>query len=235
MLGFLGRNWWKIIGIFLLVYAIPMAWLGQISVQTMLHETIRNLYFHVTMWFAMIAVFVASMVYSIIGLRSQNRLFDIKAEQFAHTGMMFGLIGLLTGMVWAKYTWSNDTEFFTFTGWWANDPKLNGTAVSLLIYTAYFVLRGSINDPTRRMMVSGAYNIFAFVMLILLIGLLPRINQSLHPGNGGNPAFGQYDLNNKMRMVFYPAVAGWVLIGLWIANVRSKIKIAEYKLQESSY
>lgn len=221
----LARNWWKILGVALLLYAIPMAWLGDISVQVILHETIRNLYFHVTMWFAMIAVFAGSMYYSIRALRSRNREFDIRAEQFALTGMVFGFIGIVTGMLWANYTWGEP---------WVNDPKLNGSAVSLLIYVAYFVLRGSVNDPVRRMRVAAAYNIFAFVMLLLLIGLMPRLQDSLHPGNGGNPGFGGYDLKNSMKMVFYPAVLGWILIGFWLGGIASRSKIALYKLDEEA-
>lgn len=219
----LARNWWKFLGVALLLYAIPMAWLGEVSVQVILHESIRNLYFHVTMWFAMIAVFAGSMGYSIAAIRTGKREHDIRAEQFALTGMVFGLIGITTGMLWANYTWGAP---------WVNDPKLNGSAVSLLIYIAYFVLRGSVNDPIRRMRVAAAYNIFAFVMLILLIGLMPRLQDSLHPGNGGNPGFGGYDLKNNMKAVFYPAVLGWILVGCWIAGVAAKSKIAAYKLEE---
>ena len=225
MLGILSRNWWKVLAVLLLLYAIPMAWLGSVSVQVILHETIRNLYFHVTMWFAMIAVFAGSMVYSIRAIRSGNRLFDIKAQQFAQTGMMFGFIGIVTGMIWATYTWGEP---------WVNDPKLNGSAVSLMIYVAYFVLRGSIDEPIRRMRVASVYNIFAFVMLILLIGLMPRLTDSLHPGNGGNPGFGGYDLKNDMKMVFYPSVLGWILMGFWIAGLMAKSKIALYKIEEDT-
>lgn len=223
MFGILARNWWKMLAVLLLLYAIPMAWLGEVSVQVILHESIRNLYFHVTMWFAMIAVFAGSMVYSIRAIRSGNRLHDIRAEQFALTGMVFGTIGITTGMLWANYTWGEP---------WVNDPKLNGSAVSLLIYVAYFVLRGSVSDPIRRLRVAAAYNIFAFVMLILLIGLMPRLTDSLHPGNGGNPGFGGYDLRNDMKMVFYPAVLGWILMGFWVAGIAARSKMAAYKLDE---
>lgn len=219
----LARNWWKFLGVALLLYAIPMAWLGEVSVQVILHETIRNLYFHVTMWFAMIAVFAGSMGYSIKAIRTGNREHDIRAEQFALTGMVFGTVGIITGMLWANYTWGEP---------WVNDPKLNGSAVSLLIYVAYFVLRGSISDPIRRLRVAAAYNIFAFVMLILLIGLMPRLQDSLHPGNGGNPGFGGYDLKNDMKLVFYPAVLGWILVGVWMAGLAAKSKIAAHTLEE---
>ena len=62
---------------------------------------------------------------------------------------------------------------------------------------------------------------------IVFIGVLPRMTDSLHPGNGGNPAFGNYDLDSNMRLVFYPAVIGWILIGSWIAQLRFRIKLLE--------
>ena len=45
-------------------------------------------------------------------------------------------------------------------------------------------------------------NIFAFAMIIPLIFILPRMTDSLHPGNGGNPGFNVYDMNDQLRIVF---------------------------------
>jgi heme exporter protein C len=61
-------------------------------------------------------------------------------------------------------------------------------------------------------------------MMIVFIMVLPRMTDSLHPGNGGNPGFSTYDLDNKMRLVFYPAVLGWILFSAWILNIRVRIK-----------
>jgi heme exporter protein C len=126
-------------------------------------------------------------------------------------------------MVWAKYTWG---------AWWVNDPKLNGTLISLLIYTAYYVLRSAIEDDTKRARLSAVYNIFAFVMLIVFVGVLPRMSDSLHPGNGGNPAFGNYDLDSGMKMVFYPAVIGWILLSTWILQIKIRSRKIEYTLDQ---
>ena len=117
-------------------------------------------------------------------------------------------------MIWARFTWG---------AYWTNDPKLNGTAVAILIYLAYFVLRSSVEDPEKRARLAGTFNIFAFVLMIVFIGVLPRMTDSLHPGNGGNPAFGSYDLDSGMRAVFYPAVLGWIGIGIWIVELRVRL------------
>jgi heme exporter protein C len=57
-----------------------------------------------------------------------------------------------------------------------------------------------------------------------LVFILPRLTDSLHPGNGGNPGFNSYDLDSRLRMVFYPAVMGWILIGFWIADIGKRTK-----------
>ncbi len=213
------KHWWKVVSVLVLIYSITGAWLGEVSVQVILHETIRNLYFHVTQWFAMIFLFGVSFFYAIKFLINEQITTDIKSVVAAEVGLVFGAIGIVTGMIWANFTWG---------AMWVNDPKLNGSAVSLLIYIAYFVLRSSVNDQMKKARLSAVYNIFSFVILIALIGILPRMTDSLHPGNGGNPAFGNYDLKGSMKLVFYPAVIGWILFGLWMANVVSRFKTLKY-------
>jgi heme exporter protein C len=53
-----------------------------------------------------------------------------------------------------------------------------------------------------------------------LLYIVPRMFASLHPGATGNPAFGSQDLDNTMRLVFYPAILGFTGLGFWIAELR---------------
>jgi len=208
------NSWWKILCVLLLFYTLVAGLISPVPAMDILNETIRNLYFHVPMWFGMMFLLTISLVYSIRHLSTQNPDHDRMAAQSANVAMVLGLLGLLTGMVWANWTWGKP---------WVNDPKLNGVAVGMLAYLAYFILRGSMEDETKRARISGVYNIFAYVMFMVFIMVLPRLTSSLHPGNGGNPAFGSYDLDNNMRLVFYPAVIGWSLLGLWITTLRVRI------------
>ena len=207
-------SWWKTLAILLLAYTIIAGFLVDVPALPILHETIRNLYFHVTMWFAMMIIMTVSVVYSIKYLGNFKMRNDNYALEMAHVGMLFGLLGIATGMVWANFTWGD---------WWVNDPKLNGAAVTILIYTAYFVLRGSIEDEEKKARVSAVYNIFAYTLLIVFLVILPRMTDSLHPGSGGNPGFSTYDIDNNMRWVFYPAVIGWSLLGVWMVEIRTRI------------
>ena len=211
----MGKNWWKILGVVLVSYSVVGGFLVPVPELPILNETIRNTYFHIPMWFAMMALLSYSLFHSIKFLAGFDLQHDNKADQSVQVALVLGLFGLLTGMIWAQYTWGS---------FWTNDVKLNGTAISMLTYLAYIVLRGSIEDEHRKAKVAAVYNIFAWVMMILFIMVIPRLNDSLHPGNGGNPAFGSYDMDNTMRIVFYPAVIGWILIGAWITSIKIRIK-----------
>lgn len=207
--------WWKTLAVILVTYTIIAGLLIEVPALAILHETIRNLFFHVTMWFGMMIILFVSLIYSVKYLSAFSMKNDIIASEAANTGMLFGILGLLTGMIWAKFTWGD---------WWVNDPKLNGAAVTMLIYLAYFVLRGSLDDEAKKAKVSAVYNIFAFTMLIVFLIVLPRMTDSLHPGSGGNPGFSTYDIDENMRLVFYPAMIGWTLIGVWITQLRVRIR-----------
>jgi len=181
--------------------------------RSILYETIRNLHFHVPMWFAMIVLMGISVVFSVITLSTNSLAHDRSAEMAAKVGLVFCALGLLTGAVWARGTWG---------AFWTNDVKLNGAAVTALIYLAYLVLRGSVQDGYKRARLAAVYNIFAFVLLVLFLFVIPRLNavDSLHPGNGGNSAFSDLDMDDRLRAIFYPACAGWILLGVWMFNLR---------------
>lgn len=174
--------------------------------RSILNETIRNLFFHVPMWFTMMVLMTIAFWQSLLVLRTGDLGKDRMALSAVDVSLLFAALGLITGSIWARATWGT---------WWTSDPKLNGAAVTVLIYAAYLILRGSVPDPHKRARLAAIYNIFAYVLMMVFIMVLPRLTDSLHPGNGGNPAFSQYDLDSSLRAVFYPAVLGWILLGLW--------------------
>jgi len=213
-------SWWKIIGIICVLYALIGGLLLPVPDLPILEQSIRNLFYHVPMWFGMILLLLASVIHAIKFLSKQNPESDLKSAAYANAGIWFGIMGLITGMIWAKNTWGT---------YWTNDPKLNSAAIGMLIYFAYSVLRSSIDDEEKRARVSAVYNVFSFPIFCVLVFILPRLTDSLHPGNGGNPGFNSYDLDSRLRMVFYPAVIGWSVIGFWIADLSIRYKKLENK------
>ncbi len=219
----MGKWWWKIACVAFVLYTVIAGFLMPVPRLDILNETIRNLYFHVPMWFTMIVLFGCAFWYSIKFLRSGDMRHDAFAVQFTNTGIFFSILGMLTGMEWAQYTWGAA---------WSNDPKQLCTAISMLIYFAYSILRSGMRDEEKRAKISAVYNVFAFAMMVPLIFVLPRMVDSLHPGNGGNPAFAKYDLDSNMRLVFWPANAGWILLGVWIASLKVRLALIQNKREE---
>jgi len=191
-----------------------------VPARPIVNESIRNLYYHVPMWFGMVVLMTISVIYSIRHLKSGGLLFDIKARYFASAGLVFGLLGIVTGAIWANFTWGAP---------WSNDIKQILAAIALLIYAAYFVLRGSIEDLDKKARVSAVYNIFAYTMLFPALFIIPRLYDSLHPGGEGNPALSQQDIDPLMRIIFWPAVLGWTLMGTWIATLHIRLQMINDK------
>ena len=217
------KSWWKILSVILLVYTFIAGFLIKVPDIGNLKETIRNLFFHVPMWFAQITLLTISLIYSILYLRKPNLKHDIFAESFAKTGIFLGVLGLLTGAIWSTYTWGEP---------WSNDPKQIGVAIGLLVLFAYLVLRNAIPDIDKRARVSAVYNIFAYFIYMPLIMILPRMVESLHPGGKGvegNPGLNGADLDATMRLVFWPAVIGWTLLGTWISTLNIRLYLIRDK------
>jgi heme exporter protein C len=228
MLKQLNTKWWKALSICLMGYIFIAGMLIEVPARYVLHETIRNLFYHVPVWFTMILLLLVSLVYSVKYLRSGKLIYDIVATQTASVALVFGVLGFLTGALWGSYTWG---DLFS---WLFADTKILGAFIGLLIYAAYFILRGSIPDEEKRARVGAVYSIFAYILLIVFIFVIPRLTDSLHPGNGGNPAFSTYDLDNRMRTIFYPAVLAYFLTGLWIASLLIRTRILHYKINDIS-
>ena len=183
--------------------------------RNILMETLRNLYYHVPMWFAMMVLFAVSAFKSLQVVRKERWDLDDEVEAYNTVGLVLGLLGLVTGMIWAENAWGR---------FWSWDIKQTTSAITLFMYSAYFLLRTGIRDKVQKYRLGNAYNLFCFALLIPLLFIIPRMMDSLHPGNGGNPAFAQDDLDNTMRLVFYPAVIGSILLGFWISELAIRIK-----------
>ncbi|MBE9461208.1 cytochrome c biogenesis protein CcsA [Dyadobacter subterraneus] len=219
------KLWWKILCIVVFFYVIIMGFMGPVPRLAIINESIRNTYFHVAIWMAMILLLFVAMIFSIKYLRKGEIRNDDIASELTKSGIFLGFLGCMTGSFWANFTWGDP---------WPNDPKLNGAAVGMLIYLAYLLLRSSFEDEQRRARISSVYNIFAFSVFVPIIYILPRLTDSLHPGSGGNSTFGSFDVDNQIRAVLYPAIIAYILIGLWLAELRIRMKVIK-RIQEEKF
>lgn len=190
-----------------------------------LKQSARNLFLHVPMWFTMAVCFGAGLIYSIRYLNNQQIELDHKAETATQVGLLFGICGLLTGSLWARFTWG--------TWWTLAEPRMNLAALAMMIYVAYFVLRTAFDNPEKRAKLAAVYNVFAATTIPFLLYIVPRQLPSLHPGAEGNPAFSEITAP-ELRFIFYPAIIGFVGLSIWLMDILNRYKRVKFQLEQPS-
>jgi heme exporter protein C len=207
--------------------ALVLAITGRVSNLPILEHTARNLYFHVPMWFALMLGWLLAGWHSARYLATGRTVHDVRAEQAALVATVFGVVGITTGVVWARFTWYVGTNI-----WWNSDPRQVMVAIQLLICGAYFVLRGAVDGARLRARLAAAYALFATATMPFLTYVLPRRMTSLHPGAEGNPAFSEMDIAPEMRWIFYLSAVGFLLLGWWIYTLRVRTRVIELRLAD---
>lgn len=200
---------------------ITAGFLIQIPDIPILQQSARNLFLHVPMWFTMMVAFAMGFYFSIRYLNDEQPKWDRKAETATSVGLLFGICGLFTGSLWARFTWG--------TWWTFAEPRMNLAALAMLIFVAYFILRSAFNDPEKKAKISAVYNIFGVTTIPFLLYIIPRQLPSLHPGAEGNPAFSEITAP-ELRLIFYPAVIGFIGISIWIMDVVNRYKVLRERL-----
>lgn len=211
----MAKHWWKILSVAILLYVIIGGFIVKVPVIGNNQQAARSIFFHLPMWMSMYTLFTISVVNSVWYLATNDLRRDVRASSAASVGVLFGVMGFFTGMLWATYTWG---------GTIVNDPKQMTTAIALTIYMAYLVLRLSFTDLDKRARVSAIFNVFAFALLVPLTYIIPRMVESLHPGSASSPGFSSQDTAGTIKMVLWPAFIGWTLLGIWIYTLRARYK-----------
>ncbi len=123
-------------------------------------DAVRLFYVHVPS--AIVSLYIAfsiTFVGSIIYLRKQSTFWDLLAGASAEVGVVFLGLTLITGMLWGKPTWG---------AYWTWDPRLTSTAVSMILYLGYLVVRRLEMDPVARSRRAAVIGIVSFANLIIV-------------------------------------------------------------------
>jgi len=205
--------WWKIL---LLVGMTAMIIASYVTPapQQQIGESSRIFYHHIPQAWICVLAFAMSMVYSIRYLRSRRIEFDDRAVETARLGFVFCLLATVTGSIFARIAWGS---------FWNWDPRETSIFVLLLIYGAYFALRGAVQEPDRRAALSGVYSIFAFVTVPFLIFVLPRIVPSLHPENSVVDSSMEFTMGPSVRVIFFASLALYTVLYFWMLNLSGRI------------
>lgn len=152
-------------------------------------------YFHVaTAWVGLLSFIVAAVAGAIF-LAGHNPDWDVVETASVELGMVFLLIAIISGSIWAKPIWNT---------WWTWDPRLTTVTVTELIYAAYLMLRSGIEEPERRARFGAVYVIIGFLSVPLTF-LSIRIFRTIHPvvvGSSDPSALGAFDMSTKMLQTF---------------------------------
>ncbi len=133
--------------------------------------TQKIFYFHVPMAITSGVAFGVTMVASIIFLVTGNLKWDVWAAVGAKLGLLFGLSLLIMGIIWQRSTWGV---------WWTWDPRLTSFLVVMLLYSAYFVLRSSVETPVQRARFAASIGVLGYLAVIFTM-ISPRVLRTAHP------------------------------------------------------
>lgn len=183
-------------------------------------EAARIVVFHVPCAILTFVAFLVNALYSWGYLRSRHPLTDAKANAAAELGMLFAVLATVTGSLFAMEQWGSA---------WNWDPRETSIVMLMLVYAAYFVLRGAVEEKNRRARLSAAYALLAFPAMVFLLWILPRIVESLHPTN---TLFSRSGLDPSYRITLWSFFAGLLAVFVWMFRLRLRVELAEAHLRQ---
>jgi heme exporter protein C len=130
-------------------------------------------YFHVPIALTAYACFGWGAWKALLVLWKRKPGADVESYVAIHQGVIFGALTLITGSIWAKISWGV---------WWTwSERQLVLFLVLFLFYSAYFMLRFSVEPGPQRENLSAVYALFG-VVLIPVSFLAIRLAESfIHP------------------------------------------------------
>ena len=203
-----------LIAILVAVYVALIQAPDALNVDPAIRPAQRIIYFHVpSAWSSMLAFFVA-FVASILYLITKHIRWDIWARSASELGIAFTVAAIISGSLWAKPAWNT---------YWTWDPRLTTYTIVLLLYIAYFMLRGAIDDPGRRARMAAVYGIFAFLSVPLTFMSIRWWN-TIHPVIVEQPeGAGKFGLGPNMFTAFM--ITNLAFIILFAALLANRIAL----------
>jgi heme exporter protein C len=110
------------------------------------------------------------------GLRllwTREQRYDLESYTGVHMGLIFGLVTLVTGSIWARISWGV---------WWSwSERQLVLFLILFLFYSAYFMLRYSLDPGPGRANVSAVYALFGVVLIPVSFLAIRLAEAFIHP------------------------------------------------------
>src|ERR1700726_3634133 len=155
----------------LLIFAAGYAALFIAPEEKTMRAIQRIFYFHLPSWIAMFSAFSVVFYANVAYLITRNRKWDALGVSGVEVGVICCTIGLMTGPLWARPVWGI---------WWTWDARLTTTFILWLLYIAYLLLRGLLEDPEKKASLSAIFGIFASLD-VPLVYMSNRLWRTQHP------------------------------------------------------
>ena len=184
-------------------------------------ELVRIFYFHLPPAIICYLSLLVSVTAGILYLRKKDHKFDALSESGALLGLVYGLVTLISGAIWANATWGV---------YWNWDPRETTTLILWFAYLGYFLLRMSIENPERKASSAAVFNVLAFLTVPLsYVSFI--IWPSLHPQLGGDD--GGLGLTGTMVQALVMNIIGGVFVFGYVLKktYELRMKQAEYESQ----
>ncbi|UCG75603.1 MAG: cytochrome c biogenesis protein CcsA [Gemmatimonadota bacterium] len=201
----------------IILVAGAMAGLLAVPADALQGEVQRLMYVHVpAAWLAMLAFFVV-FVMSVLYLIQRDPRWDLIAVSSAEIGIVFTALTLVLGSLWGKPTWGV---------WWTWDPRLTTTAIMLMIYVGYLVVRSFAEDPEKRARWSAIIGIVGFVD-VPIVYLSVLWWRTLH-----QPPSSPRSMAGEFVYVLLLNVAAFTFLYAYLMVRRYRLAVAERQLEE---
>ena len=133
----------------------------------------RIFYFHVSIAFTAYACFAAGAWKAFVHLWRRDPRADLESYVAIHQGVIFGVLVLVTGSIWAKISWGH---------WWLwSENQLVLFLVLFLFYAAYFMLRFSVDPGPQRANLCAVYALFGVVLIPVSFLAIRLAQKFIHP------------------------------------------------------
>ncbi len=184
----------------------------------------RIMYFHVPQAITATVAFLVAMFFALRYLSTKNPAHDIKSYRANHAGLVFAILALVTGMVFARYTWGF---------WWDwSEVRMTSMFILALMYGGYFSLRSAIIDEQKRATLASVMSVLFGIAGIFLMFVVPRISASRHPSDSIVNSSGQVTMGPQVRLIFFSSVVAFLLLFYWIWNLTTRLSIFELRSEQ---
>lgn len=188
-------------------------------------ELVRIFYFHLPPAIICYAALLVSVATGLIYLRTKDHRYDAVSESGALIGLVYGLVTLIGGAVWANATWGV---------YWNWDPRETTTLILWFAYAGYFMLRMSVENPERRASSAAVFNVLAFLTVPLSYASF-ILWPSLHPRLGEGGSLGL--TTSMVQALVMNIVAGLFIFGYLLKKTyerRLRLDMLEGRLAEGA-